>query len=391
MAYPFKYHDYFDLDAQLPEEIRMARDAVRDWVDQEIVPTIEAHAMEATFSRDWMKQLGELGCFGPSLSVQNGGHGLSETGYGVLMRELERGDTAVRSMASVQGSLVMYPISAFGSDQQKKKYLKALGSGELIGCFGLTEPDHGSDPGGMETRLVSDGSGYRLSGSKMWITNAPLADMAVIWAKNEAGKIQGLVLDMDRPGIRVETIKGKWSLRASSTGTIYLDDVAVSKEDLLPGATGLGYALKCLNKARFGISWGAIGSAVDCYHTALSYALEREQFDKVIGAFQLTQKKLAEMITAIAQAQLMAYRLGELADQGKVTSAQISMAKRSNVHTALQVAREARQILGAMGITSDYSVMRHMVNLETVITYEGTHDIHLLITGHDVTGIAAYK
>lgn len=391
MAYPFKYHDYFDLDAQLSEEIRMARDAVRDWIDQEIVPTIEEHAMEATFSRDWMKQLGELGCFGPSLPVEDGGHGLSETGYGVLMRELERGDTAVRSMASVQGSLVMYPISAFGSDQQKKKYLNALGSGEMIGCFGLTEPDHGSDPGGMETRLVSDGSGYRLSGSKMWITNAPLADLAVIWAKNEEGKIQGLVLDMDRPGIRVETIKGKWSLRASCTGTIYLDDVAVAKEDLLPGAKGLGYAFKCLNKARFGISWGAIGAAVDCYHTALSYALEREQFDKVIGAFQLTQKKLAEMITAIAQAQLMAFRVGQLADQGKVTSAQISMAKRSNVHTALQIAREARQVLGAMGITSDYSVMRHMVNLETVITYEGTHDIHLLITGQDVTGIAAYK
>src|SRR5690606_2183841 len=259
MAYPFKFHDYFDLDERLTDDVRMARDAVREWVNQEIVPSIEDHAMQATFSRDWFRQLGELGCYGPSLPVEDGGHGLSETGYGVLMRELERGDTAVRSMASVQGSLVMYPISAFGSDQQKKKYLKALGSGEMIGCFGLTEPDHGSDPGGMETRLVSDGSGYRLSGSKMWITNAPLADLAVIWAKNEEEKIQGLVLDMDRPGIRVETIKGKWSLRASSTGTIYLDDVAVSKEDLLPGANGLGYAFKCLNKARFGICWGAIG------------------------------------------------------------------------------------------------------------------------------------
>lgn len=391
MAYPFKYHDYFDLDSQLTEEIQMARDAVRDWVDREIVPTIEKHAIQGSHAREWMKQLGELGCFGPSLPIDHGGHGLTETGYGVLMRELERGDTAVRSMASVQGSLVMYPISAFGSDKQKDRYLKSLGAGDLIGCFGLTEPNHGSDPGSMETRLVRDTNRYRLSGSKMWITNAPLADIAVIWAKNENNKVQGVVLEMDRPGIRVETIEGKWSLRASSTGTIYLDDVKVEEDDLLPGAIGLGYALKCLNKARFGISWGAIGAAMDCYHTALSYALEREQFGRVIGGFQLTQKKLAEMITSIAQAQLMAFRLGELADEGHVTSAQISMTKRSNVFMALQVAREARQILGAMGITNDYPIMRHMVNLETVITYEGTHDIHLLITGQDVTGIAAYK
>lgn len=391
MAYPFKFHDYFDLDEQLPEEIRVARDVVREWVDKEVMPSIEEYAMQSTYSGKWFKQLGELGCYGPSLPPEYGGHGLSETAYGVLMRELERGDTAIRSMASVQGSLVMYPIASFGSPGQKGKYLKSLGSGEMIGCFGLTEPDHGSDPGGMKTRLVADGSGYRLSGSKMWITNAPLADIAIIWAKKEDGKVYGLILDLKSEGVRVETIKDKWSLRASSTGTIYMDDVRISKEDLLPKATGLGNAFKCLNKARFGISWGVIGAAMDCYHTALTYALERQQFDKVIGAFQLTQKKLAEMITTISQAQLMAFRLGELADKGVASSAQISMTKRANVDIALRVAREARQILGAMGITNDYSVMRHMVNLETVITYEGTHDIHLLITGQDITGIPAFK
>lgn len=391
MAYPFKFHDYFNLDKKLDDEIRLARDTVRNWVDSEIMPVIEDHAMNATFSRDWLRQLGELGCYAPSLAVEDGGQGFSETGYGVLMRELERGDTAIRSMASVQGSLVMYPIASFGSDEQKARYLKELGSGALIGCFGLTEPDHGSDPGGMETRLTRDGDGFRLKGSKMWITNAPLADIAVIWAKNPDGKVQGLILDMKREGVRVESIKGKWSLRASSTGTIYMDDVRISSDELLPQAKGLGYALKCLNKARYGISWGVIGAAMDCYNTALSYALEREQFDRPIGGFQLTQKKLAEMITVIAQSQLMAWRLGELADRGEVTSAQISMTKRANVDSALRVAREARQILGAMGITNDYPVMRHMVNLETVITYEGTHDIHLLITGQDVTGIPAFK
>lgn len=391
MAYPFKYHDYFDLDSTLSDEVRMARDAVRDWVDSVIAPVIETHAMEATHDREWFSELGNLGCFAPSLSPEDGGQGLSETAYGVLMRELERGDTAIRSMASVQGSLVMYPIAAFGSEDQKKKYLKNLGRGESIGCFGLTEPGHGSDPGGMETRLHKAEDGYKLSGSKMWITNAPLADVAVIWAKMEDGKVQGLLLDLDKEGVKVETIKGKWSLRASVTGTIYMDQVDIAPEDLLPKATGLGYAFKCLNKARYGIAWGAIGAAMDCYHTALSYATERHQFDKPIAAFQLTQKKLAEMITAISQAQLMAFRLGELADNERVSSAQISMAKRAHVEMALKIAREARQILGAMGITNDYPVMRHILNLETVITYEGTHDIHLLITGQDITGLPAFK
>lgn len=391
MAYPFKYHDYFDLDDTLSEEVRLARDAVRNWVDKVIVPTIEAHAMKATFDRDWFSQLGQLGCYGPSLLPEEGGQGFSEVAYGVLMRELERGDTSIRSMASVQGSLVMYPIAAFGSDEQKKKYLHNLGTGELIGCFGLTEPGHGSDPGGMETQLHKDGDGYKLSGAKMWITNAPLADIAVIWAKMEDGKVHGLVLDLHKEGVKVETIKGKWSLRASVTGTIYMDEVYIAPEDLLPNATGLGYAFKCLNKARYGIAWGVIGAAMDCYHTALSYALERHQFEKPIAAFQLTQKKLAEMITSISQAQLMAFRLGELADKGILSSAQISMAKRANVQMALDVARQARQILGAMGVTNDYPVMRHILNLETVITYEGTHDIHLLITGQDITGIPSFK
>ena len=391
MAYPFKYHDYFNLDRTLSEEVRIARDAVRDWVDSTIVPVIEEHAMETTFDRAWISQLGDLGCYGPSLSADHGGHGLSETGYGVLMRELERGDSSIRSMASVQGSLVMYPIAAFGSADHKNRYLKKLGTGEMVGCFGLTEPGHGSDPGGMETRLTTDGNDYRLSGSKMWITNAPLADIAIIWAKRENGKVQGLILDMEKDGVRVETIKGKWSLRASSTGTIYMDNVLISKDDLLPDATSLGYAFKCLNKARYGIAWGAIGAAMDCYHTVLLYSLEREQFERPIASFQLTQKKLAEMITAISQAQLMSFRLGELADADSVTSSHISMAKRTNVDIALRVAREARQILGAMGITNDFPVMRHMMNLETVITYEGTHDIHLLITGQDITGIPAFK
>lgn len=391
MSYSFKYHDYFNLDETLSEDVRLVRDAVREWVNVAVVPVIEEHAMKATFSRDWFTQLGELGCFGPSLSLENGGQGLTETGYGVVMRELERGDSSIRSMASVQGSLVMYPIAEFGNAGQKSKYLARLGKGEQIGCFGLTEPDHGSDPGGMVTRLTRDGAGYRLSGCKMWITNAPVADIAIVWAKMENGKIQGLILDLKKNGVRIETIRDKWSLRASVTGTIYMDDVRITPEDFLPGATGLGYAFKCLNKARYGIAWGVIGAAIDSYHTALTYALDRHQFGKPIGAFQLTQKKLAEMITSVSQAQLMAFRLGALADEGSVTSSQISMTKRANVDIALRIAREARQILGAMGITNDYSVMRHMLNLETVITYEGTHDIHLLITGQDITGIASYK
>lgn len=391
MANQFEYHDYFDLDDQLTEDVQIARDAVREWVQSEISPHIEEHAMAGTFDKGWFLKLGSLGCFGPSLPVEAGGQGMTETGYGVIMRELERGDSSVRSMASVQGSLVMYPIFAFGSREQKEQWLPQLGRGEKIGCFGLTEPDHGSDPGSMETRLIKKGKGYVLSGQKMWITNASHADVGIIWARTEGRKIQGVLLDLQAPGVRVEDITGKWSLRASATGVIYMDDVEVSEKDFLPEGKGLRAAFQCLNKARYGIAWGAIGAAMDCYHCALDYALERKQFDAPLAGFQLVQKKLAGMITDISAAQLIAFRTGQLADEGRVTSAQISMAKRHNVDVALRIARTARDILGAIGITNDYPVMRHMMNLETVSTYEGTHDIHLLITGQDVTGIGAFK
>jgi len=391
MAKQFEYHDYFDLDELLTEEIRIARDSVREWVQHEISPTIEAHAMEGTFDKNWFRQLGELGCFGPSLPVESGGQGMTETGYGVIMRELERGDSSIRSMASVQGSLVMYPIAAFGSEDQKKQWLPRLGQGEKIGCFGLTEPDHGSDPGSMETRLTRQGDGYLLSGQKMWITSASLADVGIIWARLDEKKIQGVLLDMKAPGVRVEDIGGKWSLRASATGVIYMDEVYIEEKDFLPGAKGLRAAFQCLNKARYGIAWGAIGAAMDCFDTAVRYSKERHQFGKPLGEFQLVQKKLAEMLTDISAAQLMASRVGQLADTEQVTSSQISMAKRHNVQIALRTARTARDILGAIGITNDYPVMRHMMNLETVSTYEGTHDIHLLITGQDITGLGAFK
>lgn len=391
MAKQFEFHDYFNLDELLTEEVRIARDSVREWVQHEIVPVIESHAMEGTFDKKWFRQLGELGCFGPSLPVESGGQGMTETGYGVIMRELERGDSSIRSMASVQGSLVMYPIAAFGSEEQKNKWLPRLGQGEKIGCFGLTEPNHGSDPGSMETRLIRKGEGYVLSGQKMWITSASLADVGIIWARLDEKKIQGVLLDMKAPGVRVEDIGGKWSLRASATGVIYMDEVYVEEKDFLPGAKGLRAAFQCLNKARYGIAWGAIGAAMDCFHTAVRYARERHQFGKPLGEFQLVQKKLAEMLTDISAAQLMASRVGQMADAGKVKPSQISMAKRHNVDVALRTARTARDILGAIGITNDYPVMRHMMNLETVSTYEGTHDIHLLITGQDITGLSAFK
>lgn len=391
MAYEFKYHDYLQLEDLLTGEERMAGEAVRDWVSREVIPSIEQHAMEETFDPEWMKKLGELGCFGPSLPAELGGQGMSETGYGVLMRELERGDSALRSMASVQGSLVMYPISVFGSEEQKEKWLPALGAGEKIGCFGLTEPDHGSDPGGMETRLTTRGDKYILEGQKMWITNAALADVAVIWARMDGKRVQGILLDMKKPGVRVETIRRKWSLRASSTGVIYMDDVEIEAGDLLPGGTGLKSALACLNKARYGIAWGVTGAAAACYDTALRYAGERKQFAKPLAGFQLVQKKLAEMVTDITTSQLMAFRVGQLADRGEATGAHISMAKRHNVEAALRTARTSREVMGAIGLTADYPIMRHMMNLETVVTYEGTHDIHLLITGQDVSGINAFK
>ena len=384
-------HDYYGVDELLTEEHILARDAVRDWVKQEVSPIIESYSDKAECPFHLFKQLGEIGAYGPSLPAKYGGGGMDEIAYGVIMQELERGDSGIRSMASVQGSLVMYPIYKYGSEEQKMKYLPKLGSGEFIGCFGLTEPDHGSNPGGMVTNLVEDGDSYILNGAKMWITNSPIADIAVVWAKDPEGKIRGVIVEKGMKGFTAPEIKGKLSLRASITGELVFEDVRVPKKNVLPEIASLRGPLSCLSKARYGIAWGAIGAGLDCYDSALRYSLEREQFGRPLAGFQLQQKKLAEMITEITKAQLLAWRLGSLANKGKATSAQISMAKRNNVAMALDIAREARQIHGGMGITNEYPIMRHMMNLETVLTYEGTHDIHLLITGHDVTGIQAFS
>lgn len=387
----YQHHDYYGVDELLSSEHLIARDAVRDWVKAEVSPIIEAYADKAQCPVHLFKGLAEIGAFGPSIPAEYGGGGMDEIAYGIIMQELERGDSGIRSMASVQGSLVMYPIYKFGSEEQRRHYLPKLASGEFIGCFGLTEPDHGSNPSGMTTNVKDDGDHYILNGAKMWITNSPLADIAVVWAKNEEGRIIGLIVEKDMKGFSAPEIHGKWSLRASITGELVFEDVRVPKKNQLPGVTGLKGPLSCLSKARYGIAWGAIGAALDCYDAALRYSKERIQFGRPIGGFQLTQKKLAEMITEITKAQLLAWRLGTLANVGKATPAQISMAKRNNVHMALEVAREARQIHGGMGITQEYPCMRHMMNLETVLTYEGTHDVHLLITGHDVTGLDAFK
>ncbi|MEM9918838.1 MAG: acyl-CoA dehydrogenase family protein [Bacteroidota bacterium] len=387
----FKGHDYYNIDELLSDDHLLARDSVRSWVKQEVSPIIESYADKSDCPTHLFKGLAEIGAYGPSLPAEYGCGGMDEIAYGIIMQELERGDSGIRSMASVQGSLVMYPIYKFGTEEQRRKYLPKLANGELIGCFGLTEPDHGSNPGGMTTHFRDDGDAYVLNGAKMWITNSPVADIAVVWAKDESGKIRGLIVERGMKGFSAPEIHGKWSLRASITGELVFEDVRVPKENLLPNVAGLKGPLSCLSKARYGIAWGAIGAAMDCYDSALRYSLEREQFGRPIAGFQLTQKKLAEMITEITKAQLLAWRLGTLANVGKATPAQISMAKRNNVHMALEVAREARQIHGGMGITNEYSVMRHMMNLETVLTYEGTHDIHLLITGMDVTGLNAFK
>lgn len=387
----FQYHDYYQVDDLLNEEHLLAREAVRIWVKQEVTPIIEEYAERAECPTHLFKGLAEIGAFGPSIPEQYGGGGMDEIAYGVIMQELERGDSGVRSMASVQGSLVMYPIYKFGSEEQRMKYLPKLGSGELIGCFGLTEPDSGSDPGSMITNIREDGDSYILNGAKMWITNSPLADIAVVWAKDEAGIVRGLIVEKGMKGFSAPEIHGKWSLRASITGELVFEDVRVPKANLLPNVQGLKGPLACLSKARYGIAWGVIGAALDCYDSALRYAQERTQFGKPLAGFQLQQKKLAEMITEITKAQLLAWRLGTLANEGKATPAQISMAKRNNVYMAIQIAREARQIHGGMGITNEYPIMRHLMNLETVLTYEGTHDVHLLITGHDITGINAFK
>ncbi len=387
----YQHHDYYLMDELLSQDHLLARDAVRAWVKQEVSPIIEDYSNRAACPTHLFKGLAEIGAFGPSLPAEYGCGGMDEIAYGVIMQELERGDSGVRSMASVQGSLVMYPIYKFGSEEQKKHYLPKLASGEYIGCFGLTEPDHGSNPEGMVTNIVEDGDSYILNGAKMWITNSPVADIAVVWAKDEQGIIRGIIVEKGMKGFSAPEIHGKWSLRASITGELVFEDVRVPKKNLLPNVKGLKGPLTCLSKARYGIAWGAIGAALDCYDSALRYSQERMQFGRPIGGFQLTQKKLAEMITEITKAQLLTWRLGTLANEGRATPAQISMAKRNNVNMALEIAREARQIHGGMGITNEYPVMRHMMNLETVLTYEGTHDIHLLITGMDVTGLNAFK
>jgi glutaryl-CoA dehydrogenase len=387
----FQSPDYYLLDELLTDEHKLIRDSTRNWVKKEVSPIVEEACQQAKFPKQWVKGLAEIGAFGPYIPQQYGGAGLDQISYGLIMQELERGDSGLRSTASVQSSLVMYPIFAFGSEEQKMKYLPKLASGEYLGCFGLTEPDHGSDPSSMITNFKDKGDHFLLNGAKMWISNAPFADIAVVWGKNEAGEIHGLIVERGMKGFTTPETHNKWSLRASATGELVFDNVKIPKENLLPNVKGLKGPLSCLNSARYGISWGAIGAAMDCYDSALRYSKERHQFGKPIAGFQLTQKKLAEMVTEITKAQLLCWRLGVLKNENRATPAQISMAKRNSVNMALQIAREARQIHGAMGITGEYSIMRHMMNLESVITYEGTHDIHLLITGMDVTGINAFQ
>ena len=387
----FQGHDYYQVDDLLTEEHKLIRDTVRAWVKQEVSPIIEEHAQNATFPKHLLKGLAEIGAFGPYIPTKYGGQGLDQISYGLIMQEIERGDSGMRSTASVQSSLVMYPIYKYGSEEQRMKYLPKLATGEMMGCFGLTEPDSGSDPGSMITNIKDKGDHYLLNGAKMWISNAPFADIAVVWAKNDEGKIRGIIVERGMEGFTTPETHDKWSLRASATGELVFDNVRVPKENLLPNVEGLKGPLGCLNSARYGIAWGVIGAAMDCYDSALRYSKERVQFGKPIAAFQLQQKKLAEMITEITKAQLLTWRLGVLRNEDRATPAQISMAKRNNVNMALEIAREARQIHGGMGITGEYPIMRHMMNLESVVTYEGTHDIHLLITGMDITGENAFK
>ncbi len=383
--------DYYMIDELLTEEHKLVRSSVREWVKKELSPVIEEYAQRAEFPKHLLRGLAEIGAFGPTIPAEYGGAGLDYISYGIIMQEIERGDSGIRSTASVQGSLVMYPIFAYGSEEQKHKYLPRLASGELMGCFGLTEPDFGSNPSGMVTNIREDGDYVILNGSKMWISNAPFADIAVVWAKDEQGDIRGLIVERGMEGFSTPETHNKWSLRASATGELVFDNVRVPKTNIFPKVKGLKGPLGCLNQARYGIAWGALGAAMDCYDTALRYSKERVQFDRPIGGFQLQQKKLAEMITEITKGQLLVWRLGTLKNENRATPAQISMAKRNSVDTALQIAREARQMLGGMGITGEYPIMRHMMNLESVVTYEGTHDVHLLITGMDVTGLNAFK
>ncbi|MDA7768298.1 acyl-CoA dehydrogenase family protein [Flavobacteriales bacterium] len=386
----FQAPDYFQLDDLLSEEHKLVRDAARDWVKREVSPIIEDYCQKAEFPSHLISGLAEIGAFGPYIPVEYGGAGLDQISYGLIMQELERGDSGIRSTASVQSSLVMYPIYKYGNEAQREKYLPKLASGEMVGCFGLTEPDFGSNPGGMVTNFKDMGDHYLLNGAKLWISNSPFADIAIVWAKNEEGRIKGLIVERGMEGFSTPETHNKWSLRASATGELVFDNVKVPKEYLLPNKDGLGAPLGCLDSARYGIAWGTIGAAMDCYDTALRYSKQRIQFGKPIAGFQLQQKKLAEMITEITKAQFITWRLGVLRNEGRATTAQISMCKRNNVDMALRIARDARQMLGGMGITGEYPIMRHMMNLESVVTYEGTHDIHLLITGLDITGENAF-
>ena len=386
----FKHPDYYLLDDLFSDEQKLIRDTAREWVKKEVSPIIEEHYEKATFPMHLLSGLGEIGAFGPYIPVEYGGAGLDHISYGIIMQELERCDSGLRSTASVQSSLVMYPIWKYGSEEQKLRFLPKLATGEMMGCFGLTEPDFGSNPGGMLYNFKEDGDHVILNGAKMWISNAPFAHIAVVWAKDESGRIHGLIVERGMEGFSTPEMHGKLSLRASSTGELIFENVRVPKSNILPNRSGLGAPLSCLDSARFGIAWGALGAAMDCYDQAVRYSKERIQFGVPIGSFQLVQKKLAEMLTEITKAQLLTFRLGQLRNEGKATTGQISMAKRNNVEIALNIAREARQIHGGMGITSEYSMMRHMANLESVLTYEGTHDIHLLITGMDITGIPSF-
>lgn len=383
--------DFLDLDDLLTDEHKLIRSSIRDFVKKEIAPYIEDWTQKAHFPVEIVKKFGDVGAFGPQIPSEYGGGGMDYISYGLIMQEIERGDSGMRSTASVQGSLVMYPIYKFGTEEQRNKYLPKLASGEMLGCFGLTEPDHGSNPSGMVTNFKDMGDHYLLNGAKMWISNSPQADIAVVWAKNEEGRIHGLIVERGMEGFTTPETHGKWSLRASCTGELVFDNVKVPKANLLTGKSGLGAPMMCLDSARFGIAWGAIGAAMDCYESARRYAADRIQFDRPIAGFQLTQKKLAEMLTEITKAQLLAWKVGKMMNEGKARTVHISMAKRNNVEMALNVAREARQIHGGMGITGEYPIMRHMMNLESVITYEGTHDIHLLILGQEITGIQAFK
>lgn len=387
----YQHPDYYLLDELLSDEHKLIRDTVRAWVKKEVSPFIETWAQNCEFPKHLVPQMGELGIFGPTVPIEYGGGGLDYISYGLMMQEVERCDSGMRSTASVQGSLVMYPIFAYGSEEQRNKYLPKLASGEFLGCFGLTEPDSGSDPSSMISNIKDAGDHVILNGAKMWISNSPYADIAVVWAKDEEGIIRGMILEKGMEGFSAPEIHNKWSLRASCTGELVFDNVKVPKENILPNVQGLKGPLGCLSKARYGIAWGALGVAMDCYDSALRYTKEREQFGKPIAGFQLQQKKLAEMITEITKGQLLVWRLGVLMNDGRATPAQISMAKRNSCEIALNIAREARQMHGGMGITGEYPIMRHMMNMESVITYEGTHDIHLLITGMDVTGLNAFK